>query len=394
MSKAPIRYRLSTALLVLCFFIACNSKHEKFSIVSSTDGEIKKIIVCTEGTSDLYTLNYLTELQKVFGKDKVLPVYKTSALDPNNGKKTKGRLNFWVQDVFIPLQQFSNEEDVKFIYSAGNERMLNSVIRIKETLPYIDTLAVSIDNLEGGNVLAFGNHVLISKAILYTNYEQNKNKNGLAAFQNELERELKNSFNMEHIIWTGFAENKNVPVEYGSYPVSQAIFHIDMYLTPSGIIVNDSNLIFIAEIDTSFYTPKYLQVHNRLHAIDSLNQLIAATGNDFNSFYQQYHKSDTALKPFTFRKIPLLIEFFDNSNAMRYYHSLNNAHVEVYGNVRNIYASKYKNTGFINYTAAMEKAEQAYASEGFKTTFIGPYANRIGNGALHCYSKVVWRKKK
>lgn len=394
MSKAPIRYRLSTTLLVFCFFISCKSKYEKFNIVSSTDGEIKKIIVCTEGNSDLYTLNYLTELQNVFGKDKVLPVYKTAVLDPSNGKKSKGLLNFWVQDVFIPLQQFSDEENVKLIYSAGNERMLNSVIRVKESLPYIDTFAVSIADLEGGNILAFGNHAIISKTILYTNYEQYKNKKNLAAFQNELERELKKNFNIEHIIWTGFAENKNVPVEYGSYPVSQPIFHIDMYLTPSGITVNDSNLIFIAEIDTGFYTKEYLQSHNRYHAIDSLNQLIAATRDDFNSFYQNNHKSDTALKPFTFRKIPLLIEFFDNSNAMRYYHSLNNAHVEVYGNVRNIYASKYKSTGFINYTAAMEKAEQVYASQGFKTTFIGPYANRIGNGALHCYSKVVWRENK
>lgn len=296
-------------------------------------------------------------------------------------------LGKWVQDYFSALQTFDSFNDIKLVYTNKTGSHISAVKRITHDLKYIKTDSVDFNLFEGGNFLPTEKYLLVGKDFLFNN---------INIYSPETENELKNKFKqklidlfkVKDVIWVGVSNGFVLPGE--TTVKYQPIFHVDMFLTPAETY-NGKHIIFYGEIDTSFYKPGQLN-EGIITTIETLNKLIKNTLSDIQEQYVQSNPSDSIV----FIAVPLIIGFSERNedNDTFYvpntYYSFNNALVEIYGSNRKIYLPIYEETAWAYIDRAANAAASIYHANGFNIIPVKP-AFVPDRGALHCYTKVIWR---
>ncbi|MCG3166656.1 MAG: hypothetical protein POELPBGB_02436 [Bacteroidia bacterium] len=394
-----------------------NSKNKNFEAIfnnNSAGNEDKETIAVLINEIIRLSEDYiLNELQNNYPNGKFFPKISIDVNLSESPELINGNLMGWVQDIFVAVQNKKNKK-ITAIYSDDDTRILNSIQRLKEKFgKSMNYLPVKYTLFEGGNILASENFVIIGRKILELNFQRVKDKK-YEAFKKEMEADLRDKFRIPHIIWSGFKKGRVIP---GSEPQDlyhQPLFHIDLYILPSGQtkIVKGikHSIIFIGKIDTKYYSEEYLKVHNeRKKIIKDLNNMIRKAKSDLSDYSK---KNKGKILPFVFIEIPLFVEFDDFETSLnrideQAYKSFLNAHVEVANGNKTIYLPAYKNTKYIsdrnnpnltNPLIDVEKgqidAAKIYSNLGYKVIFTLPNANEQRGGALHCYSKVISRAEK
>jgi hypothetical protein len=319
----------------------------------------------------------------------------------------RGEMQGWVQDHFISLQKENTPNQYKIAYSQNNNKQRLAALRMTEKFRSIQVLPLPVEFLEGGNFLASKNFIIVGRSILEKNYNLSQHKPDCSDFdkyQSDLEKLIKDTFNANHVIWTGFKTPIVLPGESPPRDGTkqekkyQPLFHVDLYLAPSGITKIDSgkecNLIFIGNIDTKYYNQLEIAKYKRAEVITQLNKLIKDAENDFHDYYNKWklkNPSDNSLLPFTFKQIPVLVDFEETNNDVENKRSFLNVHIEITKKLCNVYLPQFENTNGTDYATALKDACRIYKNEGLDTIVVEPYVKQR-NGALHCYSKVMYRQ--
>jgi hypothetical protein len=445
-----------------------NTKN-KFSIVSNTNGKIRRIIVSSKGPSDSSYV-YVREIKIALPEAEILAIHKTIVINnsfslspcdvlknylgneyyniilqkynaniPCDTKTfisdslseeftndishyvslyTKEKLNkslsswekdnikiitkidfnedvpeldFWVQDQFHALQKFTHKDSIKFVYSTIEKVYINSVKRILDSLPFIRTDTTNYSEFAGGNFLPFDNYLLIGKNTIHSNYTQNST-NTLRNYTKVFDFSIKKLFGLPqnaNIIHAGFDKAKEIPGKYGEGAKHQPLMHIDLFITPAGK-VDDKNLILYGYIYEDAYSKNYLNTGKpylnnvRLNIIRDFNTLIKETIDSIAITHQE----------FIFDTIPLVLKFGNNltdTNFIQRHPSFNNAIVEVTNESKTVILSDYNDSSYVNINLLKEIAKRKYEQYKFNVKFVGPPADELYKGGIHCYTKVIWR---
>lgn len=295
----------------------------------------------------------------------------------------------WLQDVCHALQKFNNDTNINLVYSSAFEAHKNTVKKILDSLPYIDTTEVDYISFDGGNIIPSENYVLVGENILHNNPSLS---------EDEFKDKLKKLFNVDHVIFAGIGQGAPAPGRARCEDALQyqPIFHIDMFLTPAGTR-EGNNLILLGLIDTTLYKSGILdETHKQI--ISKINRDILQTANRIkNDFGSRNPK--TPLANFVFDTIPFFVKFGEQRGSGGDYYctlgyaSYNNAIVEIKPESKTIYLPDYTDTKYIDFDTAKQKVIAKYTAAGFDTIkFLSPPADSLRDGALHCYTKVIWRK--
>lgn len=296
-----------------------------------------------------------------------------------------GDYTWWVQDVCHALQKFCYTTDVHLVYSNASPAHVNTIAKFKEWMPYIQTTETNYLTFDGGNVLPSENYALVGNNIF--------NDNQYDIPPDELKARLKTLFNVEHIIPTGMITGRRIPGrEVDDFERYQPIFHLDMFLTPAGK-KGDNNLIFRGWIDKDLYQPGVL-TETQIEIINSINALIDTTVENIK-LYQEAHPD---MPEFEFDSLPLFVKFGTASesaeNTTYAWPSFNNCIIEITSDSQKVYLPDYNDMSYIDFETAKQIVVRKFESVGYdKVKFLGPPVDDLNEGALHCYTKIIWRSK-
>lgn len=292
---------------------------------------------------------------------------------------TPGRSTmFFLQDPVHALQKFDDRKSIKIVYSSKVELFKNTARILKDSLPNIDIASVDFNIFEGGNFLPSENNLFIGMNFLQYNLIGGETETGL-------KQKLSDLFKIPNILFTGMkVGTMNLPGQTGGIGYHyQPIFHIDMFFTPAGEAPNGKKLIFLGQVDTALYQNDYLE-DSRKKVIKDLNELIQTTAESVNTNNE-----------FEFIKLPFFVKFSNNSGTLDRivaYASFNNAIVEITRTGKKYYMSDYADESYARFSVAKERVRSVLNAYGFETKFVSPPADLLVDGALHCYTKVLWRK--
>lgn len=352
----------------------------------NTEDDLRKFELSVQEKANY---RFRDEFMKIHGEEAIPPPIIIS-VNFDEYEFTGDVLGKWVQDYFSALQTFDSFNNIKFVYTNKTASHISAVQRIKHDLKYIKTDSVDFNLFEGGNFLPTEKYLLVGKDFLFNN---------INIYSPETENELKDKFKqklidlfkVKDVIWVGvdnsFILDGETTIKY------QPIFHIDMFLTPAETY-NGKHIIFYGEIDTSFYKPGQLNT-GIVTTIDTLNKLIKNTLTNIQEQYVQSNPSDSIL----FIPIPLVVSFSERNEdndtfyVPKAYYSFNNALVEIYDNNRKIYLPQYEETSLAYIDRAANAAASIYLANGLNNIIPVKPAFIPDRGALHCYTKVIWRSK-
>lgn len=307
---------------------------------------------------------------------------------------TLPELDFWVQDQFHALQKFTHPNSIKLIYSTENTIYSSSVARIIDSLPFIKTDSVNYIEFGGGNFLPTDNYLLIGQNTLYLNKKRSSRSSSISNYKRTFDNGLRKIFNIPQetkIIHVGFDRAVEIPGKKGETPSYQPLFHIDLFFTPAGKR-GTKDLIYIGQIHENAYSKNYLNSgkpylnSSRLKIVRELNALIKETANSILKDYDN----------FVFDTLPLVIKFGKlelDTNFIQLHPSFNNAIIEITQKSKKAILPDYVDSSYVNFNYLKEKAKAKFESDSFKVFFIAPPVDKMNKGAIHCYTKVIWREK-
>ncbi len=370
------------AAVFLFLLSACsgNKPPENWQLVSNTHGEIEKIIIRSFPPEN-YLLKYHKGLIQAMPPGKVNGIiYTVPAKDETTG---------WLQDVCVAMQKTGGQ--IKLIYSDAYAPHKATVEELMLHFPNLDTTQTHYHSFDGGNMISSENYMLVGENILHDNKD---------IPPAELEQQFKTLFSTPHIIFAGMGCGIRLPHRFDcdEFDRYQPLFHIDMFLTPAGTR-NGKNLIMLGKIDTTLYRPGYLD-QRRKDIISQLNRLIEQTATNIKSKYNPSDTSGNRLADFEFITLPLFILFGEEQGMYGDYYctlkypGFNNAIIEITQKNSTVWLPDYADSNLIYINRAKQIAKATYRSAGFnKVVFVSPPADSLGDGALHCITKVLWREK-
>jgi agmatine/peptidylarginine deiminase len=245
--------------------------------------------------------------------------------------------------------------------------------------------------IEGGNILAGDNYILVGKDYL----ELNKMKTGKN--EEELTADFKDIFGVEHVIWVGLDEPVDFPINVfqGKY---QPIFHIDMYITLGGKWKNNKEdkesksnnkkeLVFVADAKSA----KEIIRKKSPDEPFPPDEIIEAF-NETANWLAKYKKDDLE---FEVKRLPIDLWRIDDTQSK--FLTYNNCLVEVIGDEKNVYLPKYSSPapGSINRCSLDEEVARIFREDcRFDNVFQleGAYEELCKRGgSLHCITKVLDR---
>ena len=228
-------------------------------------------------------------------------------------------------------------------------------------------------HLEGGNILAGDNYILIGKDYLHRN----------EAITGESKKKITNGFKklfgVDHVIWLGFDDPVNFPIDVfqGKY---QPIFHIDMYITLAGKSDNGKELVFVADAK---WAKKILDQ-------DPPPATIVQAFNKTADWLAQYNKDGLQ---FEVKRLP--IDLWDVNNTQGTFLTYNNCLIEVFGDTKNVYFPAYSSVapGSINRRKLDEEVANIFENSGFNVRLLnGAYEELCKRGgSIHCITKALDR---
>lgn len=236
--------------------------------------------------------------------------------------------------------------------------------------------------IEGGNILAGDDYILIGKDYLHLNQQETKED------ESTLTNEFKKLFGVKHVIWLGLDEpvDFSIKVYQGMY---QPLFHIDMYITLAGKSENGKELVFVADAKSA----KEIIRKKSPDEPFPPNEIIEAF-NKTASWLANYKKDDLE---FEVKRIP--IDLWKYKDGQQKFLTYNNCLVEVFKDNnedrKNVYLPRYSSPapGSINRCALDEEVAKIFRENGFNVSQLeGAYEELCKRGgSLHCITKVLDR---
>ncbi|MDL4842851.1 agmatine deiminase family protein [Aquibacillus rhizosphaerae] len=224
-------------------------------------------------------------------------------------------------------------------------------------------------HIEGGNILAGDNYLIIGKDYLHLN-EEITGEN-----QEKITNEFKKLFGVEHVIWLGFDEPVDFPIDVfqGEF---QPIFHIDMYVTLGGKADNGKELVFIADVKMAKNVLEEDMPPTEIsESLDRTAQWLAEYNIDGLSF--------------EVKRIP--IDLWDLNGSTGTFLTYNNCLIEVFEGTKNVYLPAYSSVapGSINRRKLDEAVANIFSNNGFTVKLLeGAYEELCKRGgSLHCITK-------
>ena len=188
---------------------------------------------------DHFTENYIKlhpseDFQKVRKNVAVVNCYMQLSASADNP-----RVDFWLQDMFNVLQTDNENDSIILVYSdtiiPDYKETVDAIInQFAGSDLKLKSKATKIAFLQGGNILACGNFVLIGKDVLYNNIPLSTNRTQPVPndIKSNLADSLKKLFNTKHIIWTGNEGHIRIPgvspANTSTQPISVSYTHLTL----------------------------------------------------------------------------------------------------------------------------------------------------------------------
>ncbi|MED0866381.1 agmatine deiminase family protein [Bacillus safensis] len=230
-------------------------------------------------------------------------------------------------------------------------------------------LEVTKYHIEGGNILAGDNYIIIGKDYLHLNEKiTGENKENITT-------ELKKIFGVEQIIWLGLEKPIDFPINVyqGLY---QPLFHIDMYITLGGKLENGKELVFVADAKIA------KEILEEEMPPTKISDAFDQTANWLNEY------SKDGLE---FEVIRIPIDLWNVSENQGTFLTYNNCLVEAFEETKNVYLPSYSSVapGSINRRKLDKEVAKIFSNNGFNVTLLeGAYEELCkGGGSLHCITK-------
>ncbi len=247
---------------------------------------------------------------------------------------------------------------------------------VAEQVAAVSDLEIEVTkyHLEGGNILAGDNYVIIG--IDYLHY----NKSITGESETDITNSFKKLFGVDQVIWLGFDVPVNFPIHVwqGKY---QPIFHIDMYVTLGGKTASGKELVFVADARLA-----------KKELGESAPPLVIADAFDKTSeFFDNYSKEGLE---FEVERIPIDLWNVDTRSGT--FLTYNNCLIEVFGQEKNVFLPAYSSVapGSRNRKKLDEKVAKIFDDKGFTVKLLeGSYEELCKNGgSIHCITKALDRK--
>ena len=295
----------------------------------------------------------------------------------------------WAQDAYVALKdQYNNPilcESVLF------DRREDATIADDIAAQTNKSCLQSYLYFQGGNILEAGDYVMIG-----ADYITDNRGRAFLDTDDKITHAFEAIFGKKVLI---VGRDELIPEEHRQYlggGYQQPIFHIDMYITPTGKTSADGKeIVFVA-------SPRLGR--------EAVNE--APLDTDYDEYFDE--AADQLSQYFTVKRMPILSCFtrFINSNDQEdefyYYLTYNNVLIENYEQRSNVYLPSYSQDVpyFLNdpnrlvyegtsekWQALDDKAQAIWYDEGFDTHVMDGLEDlTMGWGALHCITKTLVRE--
>jgi agmatine/peptidylarginine deiminase len=277
----------------------------------------------------------------------------------------------WAQDGYCCIKKDENTtvllEPLHFArggdHNVAEQVAANTDLEVEPTKYYI----------EGGNILAGDDYILVGKDYLHLN----KARTGEG--KRKLTNEFKKLFGVSHVIWLGFDEPLNFPIQVfqGKY---QPLYHIDMYITLAGKTDNGKELVFVADA----------KLAKEIVEEEAPEDVIVDSFDKTVEYLAQYNEGGLQ---FEVKRLP--IDLWKFPDGQKKFLTYNNCLIEVFGDEKNVYLPKYSSPapGSKNRRKLDAELAKIFEENGFKVLQLeGAYEELCKRGgSLHCITKVLDR---
>jgi hypothetical protein len=313
-------------------------------------------------------------------------------------------IDIWIQDHYWVTQTDSNK--LKIIYSKYDNRAKKAVAALKMHYPDLEEVPSNYIKIQGGNMLAGKNFIVIGEDFFQCNYKLLKDSFPTPqALRSNMEANIKQWTGKQHILWVGFDTAKTLPHNASKYKGYQPAFHIDLYITLGGIR-NGKQVVYIARSKPEYYIDIFSgeKGKKREAIIKTLDTFLLSVKDDFINYQLQ----NNSLLPFDFiEQIPLMLVFKKEQDHtinefIDRYKSYNNCIIEntytLKDTLRTVYSPYYNGAGdgvrYIKYDSLKQVAKDCYtySAKNNSVIFMEPPYDELNNGALNCITKVLYRK--
>ncbi|PLC16918.1 hypothetical protein BV582_05025 [Bacillus paralicheniformis] len=347
-------------------------------IFESLDKDVQYIILAHK---DVHTSIRQTVINSGLNPEKNLILINAFSLYPYNVKKVIKHIkndifecelesawhSIWAQDGYCCIKK---EDGTTIMLEPLNFTRYGDNFVADQIAAETDIeLEVTKYHIEGGNILAGDNYIIIGKDYLHLNEKvtgENKEK---------ITTELKKIFGVEQIIWLGLEKPIDFPIDVyqGLY---QPLFHIDMYITLGGKSENGKELIFVADA----------KIAKEILGEEMPPTKISDAFDQTAKWLNEYSKDGLE---FEVKRIP--IDLWNVSENQGTFLTYNNCLVETFEETKNVYVPSYSSVapGSINRRKLDEEVAKIFSSNGFNVTLLeGAYEELCKRGgSLHCITK-------
>lgn len=305
----------------------------------------------------------------------------------------------WAQDPFCVL---TNGGDTSvFLQPLYSRRYMDKFISLKlATMPDLNMLVKPTELLlEGGNIFAGDNYILVGKDLLAQNIMRmlhlKKRDTADEDLCSELEESFRREFGVDHVIWVGFERSRQNWKKKNELTYQPA-FHLDLFVTPGGMDEEGRHLIFLGDAELANTILK----EKGNGKIPLIAEVIVNEFNEIRKFWKKYEENRTEGMPeFKVEPVPL----FAYQDILL---PFNNCLIETGEGQRNAYLPDYEVAAEDDKYEHLNPAIQILKKEmeiilkdhHFTTVkWIGPgrfFRNlALMRGSLHCITKVLKRSK-
>lgn len=279
--------------------------------------------------------------------------------------------SIWAQDGYCCLKKDTGETVLiePLDFARGGDNFVADQIAAETNIE----IEITKYHLEGGNVLAGDDYIIVGKDYLH------HNERITGESHTEITNGFKKLFGVSEIIWLGFESPLRFPIDVpqGTY---QPIFHIDMYVTLGGKTVEGKELVFVGDPELA----------KKILGQPAPSAEIIQAFNKTAEFFESY--SDDI----EFEVVRLPLDLWDVTPKSGTFLTYNNCLIESFDNARNVYLPAYASVapGSLNRRRLDEKAAQVFQDAGFATKLLtGAYEELCKRGgSIHCITKALDRR--
>jgi hypothetical protein len=305
----------------------------------------------------------------------------------------------WAQDPFVVLQ--NDRSEGAFLQPLYSKRYMDKFISLQlAAWPELDMMVKPTELLiEGGNVLAYNDLVLIGKDTLAQNLLRLLQKMNRAAvnqeIRSELQAEFKRQLGIDNILWVGF-DHARACYQRPEQETFQPAFHLDLFLTAGGKNEKGEYVLFLGNPQLALNL-----LEGRVPATKTKFPAIAeANFKEIRKWFKQF-ESGAAAREIPLHIVDVPIYFFHDILF-----SFNNGLVEGPAAQKTAYLptyrvglaeDKYESLNDV-FDILEPEVERIFTDNGFKrVNWIGPgkFMRKLSmmRGSLHCITKVLARSQ-